>query len=244
MAKTKSHQADQELLKKLSARFNPLSVKIKESKSFEKEGVPFMYPLFYVDAQMVINSLNESMGKLGWSDSYHSAGNAVVCKLSLNFGTYDDPRWYSKEDGSSGGGFGSEFDAGKNACTDAFKRAARKWGLGGYLWDFDNKTPLEGFYKGSDAYFTTESREAALEILWDDFYVANEPDPSAAAMLVLVETAGSVEEIKTLLGSNKQVLAHIKKTNKRVYAAFAKRVRECQASFKEEDTGNGTESVQ
>lgn len=82
--------------------------------------------LAYIDARDVMQRLDEVVTPSGWSDSYQvvrttPAGVEVECALTVGEVTKRD--------------VGSGEDA-KSAYSDAFKRAAVKFGIGRYLYDF------------------------------------------------------------------------------------------------------------
>lgn len=90
----------------------------------------------YLDPRDIQSKLDELYGELGWSDSYTDVAGVVACTISI----YDEKRnqWVSKSDA---GGSDSEEerakrkmslgDSQKSTFTDAFKRAAVKWGFRG-----------------------------------------------------------------------------------------------------------------
>jgi hypothetical protein len=82
--------------------------------------------LAYIDARDVMERLDMVIGPMGWSDQYQivrqtPAGVEVECALTINGVTKRD--------------VGTGEDA-KSAYSDAFKRAAVKFGVGRYLYDF------------------------------------------------------------------------------------------------------------
>lgn len=87
--------------------------------------------LAYISARPVMDRLDEVMGPINWRDSYHvGPQGGVLCRLELRF----DGEWIAKEDGADN----SEMEAVKGGLSDAFKRAAVKWGIGRYLYDLPN----------------------------------------------------------------------------------------------------------
>ena len=97
--------------------------------------------LAYMDARDVMERLDGVMGVANWQDRYTNAGNGKTC---CEIGLYLDGQWIWKSDGA--GDTGMEGD--KGAFSDAFKRAAVRWGIGRYLYDL--KAPwveIEAFGK-------------------------------------------------------------------------------------------------
>ena len=97
--------------------------------------------LAYMDARDVMERLDGVMGIGNWQDRYINAGNGKTC---CEIGLFLDGHWVWKSDGA--GDTGMEGD--KGAFSDAFKRAAVRWGIGRYLYDL--KAPwveIEAFGK-------------------------------------------------------------------------------------------------
>ncbi len=76
--------------------------------------------LAYIDARDVMDRLDEVVGE--WQDSYEEIAGRLVCKLTINGITRTDGAGDTAIEGEKGG------------LSDAFKRAAVKWGIGRYLY--------------------------------------------------------------------------------------------------------------
>lgn len=85
--------------------------------------------LAYIDARAVMNRLDEIVGPANWQDEYDCVNGRTICKLGINV----DGVWVWKSDGAGD----TQVEAEKGGISDAFKRAAVKWGIGRYLYDFD-----------------------------------------------------------------------------------------------------------
>lgn len=86
--------------------------------------------LAYIDARAVMDRLDEVVGPENWSDRYTDLKDSgVACTLSVKV----NGEWVSKEDAAEE----SDIEAVKGGRSDAFKRAAVKWGIGRYLYDLD-----------------------------------------------------------------------------------------------------------
>lgn len=82
----------------------------------------------YIDSRAVMNRLDDVVGPQNWKDDYKAGPDGgVLCGISIRFGD----EWITKWDG----GENSDFEAVKGGLSDAFKRAAVKWGIGRYLYD-------------------------------------------------------------------------------------------------------------
>lgn len=85
----------------------------------------------YIDARDVMDLLDRAVGIANWRDSYYRDHDRLVCRLELRI----DNDWISKEDVGTESAFESE----KGEYSDAFKRAAVKWGIGRFLYDLEIK---------------------------------------------------------------------------------------------------------
>ena len=80
----------------------------------------------YVDARDVMDRLDVVVGPQGWQCRYSHADEKTVCELGLRVAG----EWLWKADGAGD----TELEAEKGALSDAFKRAAVRWGIGRYLY--------------------------------------------------------------------------------------------------------------
>ena len=119
-----------ELLAKLSEPFSPEAIdwRVGATNSDKNKGIA----LAYIQARPVMDRLDEVVGLENWTDVYTpiQGKDGVVgflCTLSLKIGD----NWISKMDGADT----SDIEAIKGGISDAFKRAAVKWGIGRYLYD-------------------------------------------------------------------------------------------------------------
>jgi hypothetical protein len=116
-------------LSKLTAPFDPAKVswRIGSTTADKKRGMA----LAYIDARDVMERLDAACGIAGWQCEYpHADGKKTVCSIGIKFGD----EWIWKADGAGD----SDVEAEKGALSDAFKRAAVKWGVGRYLYDVDS----------------------------------------------------------------------------------------------------------
>ena len=82
--------------------------------------------LAYIDARAAMKRLDDVVGIDGWQDSYKSLEGRTVCELSLKINGV----WITKTDGAGD----TNIEAEKGGLSDAFKRAAVKFGVGRYLY--------------------------------------------------------------------------------------------------------------
>lgn len=84
----------------------------------------------YIDARDVMDLLDRAIGIANWQDRYtRDSKGRLVCRLELKI----NDEWVGKEDT----GVEGSFEAEKSEFSDAFKRAAVKWGIGRFLYDLD-----------------------------------------------------------------------------------------------------------
>ncbi len=112
----------------LSRPFDParISWRIGSTTGDKTKGMA----LAYIDSRDVQDRLDAVCGIAGWQCRYPHAGQKTVCAIGVKI----DNEWIWKEDGAGD----SDVEAEKGALSDAFKRAAVKWGIGRYLYDIDS----------------------------------------------------------------------------------------------------------
>jgi hypothetical protein len=88
--------------------------------------------LAYLDARDVMERLDAVCGPYGWQDTYsETPSGRVICTISIKDGGGD---WIAKSDGAGS----TAVEGDKGGISDAFKRAAVKWGIGRYLYDLSD----------------------------------------------------------------------------------------------------------
>jgi hypothetical protein len=81
----------------------------------------------YIDARDVMKVLDEVAGAENWQDKYEGVNGKMFCSLGIKVGD----QWVWKTDA----GAESDIEKEKGEASDAFKRAAVKWGIGRFLYD-------------------------------------------------------------------------------------------------------------
>lgn len=128
----------QEIIKKLTAPWDKKEVKWRVGSISKSK--PLALPLAYVDARNVMERLDDAVGAENWQDRYEFHGSRIICYLSLRIGD----EWICKSDGAGD----SAVEAEKGGISDAFKRAAVKWGMGRELYDLKCRwQPIDNFKK-------------------------------------------------------------------------------------------------
>lgn len=80
----------------------------------------------YIDARDVMDLLDRVCGVGNWQDEYYQVKNTMCCKIGIKI----NDQWVWKTDGGSE----TDVEAEKGELSDAFKRAAVKWGVGRFLY--------------------------------------------------------------------------------------------------------------
>ena len=128
-----------ELFAALSEPFSPEAIdwRVGATNGEKTKGIA----LAYIQARPVMDRLDEVVGAENWTDTYTPIQDkngtvGFICTLSLKIGS----DWIAKTDGADT----SDIEAIKGGISDAFKRAAVKWGIGRYLYDLpDIWVPVE-----------------------------------------------------------------------------------------------------
>jgi hypothetical protein len=112
-----------EMLEELRKPFPASKISFKVQTKPNEKGNSLV--VAYIDARDVMERLDDAVGP-DWSDRYEKAGTAkgLVCYLTIGGGTRADV-----------GDDDNENEAVKSAYSDAFKRAAVKFGVGRFLYD-------------------------------------------------------------------------------------------------------------
>jgi hypothetical protein len=114
-------------IKALTAPFPPdrVSWRVGSTTQDKRRGLA----LAYIDARDVMERLDKVCGPENWQSRYPHATGKTVCEIGIKIGQ----DWIWKADGAGD----TEFEADKGALSDAFKRAAVRWGIGRYLYDIE-----------------------------------------------------------------------------------------------------------
>ena len=113
------------MIEELKAPFKSKSVRWRPGR-IRKDGKKAT-ALAYIDSRDVMNRLDTVVGFDNWSDEYHETPTGrLICTLKIKLGN----EWVGKSDAAAD----TNVEGMKGAISDAFKRAAVKWGIGRYLY--------------------------------------------------------------------------------------------------------------
>jgi hypothetical protein len=108
---------------KLKAPFYSSQVnwKVQSTTKDKKKGMMVSYS----DARAIMDRLDQVVGFENWRDEYTTiADKGILCILYIHIGD----EWIGKSDGAAF----TDVESTKGGITDAFKRAASRWGIGRY----------------------------------------------------------------------------------------------------------------
>jgi len=111
-----------ELFAALAAPFAPDEVRVRPQGARQ---------LQYITARTVMNRLDDVLGPANWWDEYMPLENSVICRLTIRL---PDGTALTKSDAGGYAGMADSGDDDKSGFSDAFKRAAVKFGIGRYLY--------------------------------------------------------------------------------------------------------------
>ncbi len=111
-----------ELFAALAAPFVPEEVRVRPQGARQ---------LQYITARTVMNRLDDVLGPANWWDDYQPLENSVICRLTIRL---PDGTTLTKSDAGGYAGMADSGDDDKSGFSDAFKRAAVKFGIGRYLY--------------------------------------------------------------------------------------------------------------
>jgi len=137
-----------EMFDKLSEPFPPdaISWRVGSTSQDKSKGLA----LAYLDARDVMDRLDLVCGPAGWQCRYSHANGKTVCDIGIKAGD----EWIWKADGAGD----TDVEAEKGALSDAFKRAAVRWGIGRYLYGLHSPwvelVPAGRSYKIKDSEYT------------------------------------------------------------------------------------------
>lgn len=136
--------------------------------------------LAYIDARQVMDRLDDVCGPENWQCEYSEVKGHVYCKIGINI----DGNWVWKSDC----GIESNFDAEKGEASDAFKRAAVKWGVGRFLYDI--KPVQKQSSPPTEAPGGSYSDKVKEVVGKKDFKIKNPDDPATEKQLGMIRRLG------------------------------------------------------
>ena len=111
-----------DLFAALAAPFDSNEVKVRSQTGRQ---------LHYITARTTMNRLDNVLGPENWWDEYTPSENSVLCRLTIRL---PDGSTLTKCDAGGYAGMADSGDDDKSGYSDAFKRAAVKFGVARYLY--------------------------------------------------------------------------------------------------------------
>lgn len=184
----------------LSAPFAPemISWRVGSTNADKTKGMA----LAFIDARDVMTRLDEVCGVGNWQCDYPHANGKTVCRIGIDVSGGDPSkveRWVWKADGAGD----SDVEAEKGALSDAFKRAAVRWGIGRYLYGLPSPW-VEIEQRGRSSIIKKDEYaklEGMLEKVTSDLEWGSPAEKAAVRVLYLtvknvVQTADDVREYR------------------------------------------------
>ena len=143
-----------DIFEQLASPFDPSEIdwRVGSTNGDKTKGMA----LAYIDARAVMDRLDMVVGPAGWQCRYTMGEGKTVCEISVKCGD----EWVTKSDGAGN----TDFEAEKGALSDAFKRAAVRWGIGRYLYNIASPwVPIEA--KGKSHFITPEGKRTLDALL-------------------------------------------------------------------------------
>ncbi len=145
-----------DIFEQLASPFDPSEVDWRVGSVTKKDTPnPEGMALAYIDARTVMDRLDTVCGPAGWQCKYVMEGAKTVCEIGIKCGD----EWVWKADGAGD----SDVEAEKGALSDAFKRAAVRWGVGRYLYNL--KSPWVAIKPNGKSFVIAKEAQSQLDAL-------------------------------------------------------------------------------
>lgn len=197
------------------------------NEKYKKENEPLKgRALAYIDARDVMERLDSVLGPAGWGNSYSHAGAKTVCDIrcfvpmgapheDIANCTWD---WVTKADGAGD----TDYEAEKGALSDAFKRAAVRFGIGRYLYGLVSPY-VEIEARGKSKVLTKESYKSLEKYLRDSTPngAGNNQERTALRLLCYaVEALGDKDAILNFKEQRKAEISKLSIANQEAFNNF------------------------
>ena len=159
-----------DIFEQLASPFDPSEVDWRVGSVTKKDTPnPEGMALAYIDARTVMDRLDTVCGPAGWQCKYVMEGAKTVCEIGIKCGE----EWVWKADGAGD----SDVEAEKGALSDAFKRAAVRWGVGRYLYNL--KSPWVPVKPNGKSFVIAREAQAQLDALLHGNKAPEQKPPAA-----------------------------------------------------------------
>lgn len=178
--------------------------------------------LAYIDARDVMGRLDEVCGPGGWQCRYPHANGKTVCEIGVRV----DGEWVWKADGAGD----TDYEAEKGALSDAFKRAAVRWGIGRYLYDLPS--PWVAVEVRGKSAFIVKDELPKLESLLEqhtqnmEWGSPGEKAMARALYLTIKNTVVTADDVRRYREQNEGALRALRKAPREQIYALLDRITE------------------
>jgi hypothetical protein len=178
------------IFEQLAAHFpaDRISWRVGSTTSDKSKGMA----LAYIDARDVMDRLDSIVGPDGWQCRYPHANGKTVCEIGIRI----NGEWVWKADGAGD----TDYEAEKGALSDAFKRAAVRWGIGRYLYDLDS--PWVAVEQRGKTYVIKADEQPRLRKVLDDY-------SASVALISALRLAKTEKELSGWYEKNSGALAEL-----------------------------------
>ena len=156
--------------------------------------------LAYMDARAVMERLDKVCGAENWQCRYNHVGTHTSCEIGIRL-----TEWVWKSDGAGD----TDYEGVKGAFSDAFKRAAARWGIGRYLYDMD--APWVPVAQRGRSYVITDEGKTTLnkyyrQAVWRGPLSVTELKAAMKTFINHLGNAPTVEDVDALVAANEALL--------------------------------------
>ncbi len=117
-------------LRKLADEFKPNEIEWRIQRSGSRDGKPWAKVVAYITNRAIMDRLDNICGPGNWKNEFTRWGeHGVLCGISI----YVNSEWVTKWDGAEE----TSIEAVKGGFSASMKRAAVQWGMGRYLYEWD-----------------------------------------------------------------------------------------------------------
>jgi hypothetical protein len=159
--------------------------------------------LAYISARDVMNRLDEVVGPHNWQDRYPHAGAKTVCEIDI---WCEGRGWVTKADGAGD----TDVEKEKGSLSDAFKRAAVRWGIGRYLYDLPSPwvdlEPAGRSFKISASGQAMLKRVVAGEKVSTEAPREDEPSAAVLAACAAIDLCNTHEDLSAWAETNGEAI--------------------------------------
>lgn len=203
-----------DLFEKLAEPFPPEAVswRVGSTTGDKSKGMA----LAFIDARDVMDRLDAVCGPGGWQCRYPHANGKTVCEIGIKVGD----EWVWKADGAGD----TDVEKEKGALSDAFKRAAVRWGIGRYLYHLPS--PWVALTPAGRSYRIADGEQVKLERLLTTNAGTSAPSAAVTAAKAAIDQCADKAALEAWAAANKTAIDQMSAgEQQQVRRAYAERLR-------------------